>query len=63
MSATVGRMTDTPRRPGRPATGRTPARSIRIPDDVWQAAKDAAEARGETVTDAVVRFLRRYGKA
>lgn len=41
----------------------TPPRSIRVPDAVWQAAKDAAEQRGETVTDAVVRFLTRYGKA
>ena len=41
----------------------TPPRSIRVPDDVWAAAKEAAEQRGETVTDAVVRFLRRYGKS
>lgn len=40
----------------------TPPRSIRVPDAVWQAAKDEAERRGETVTDAVVRFLRRYGR-
>ena len=39
----------------------TPPRSIRIPEDVWQAAKEAAKERGETVTDAVVRYLRRYG--
>jgi len=41
----------------------TPPRSIRVPDDVWQSAKLAAADRGETVTDAVVRFLRRYGKS
>ena len=41
----------------------TPPRSIRVPDDVWQSAKSAAADRGETVTDAVVRFLRRYGKS
>lgn len=40
----------------------TPPRSVRVPDDVWAAAKDAARERGETVTDAVVRFLIRYGK-
>jgi len=40
----------------------TPPRSIRVPDDVWNAAKEEAQRRGETVTDAVVRFLRRYGK-
>jgi len=40
----------------------TKPRSIRVPDDVWQAAKQKAEQRGETVTDAIVRFLRRYGR-
>ena len=40
----------------------TPPRSVRVPDDVWAAAKAEAERRGETVTDAVVRFLRRYGR-
>ena len=39
----------------------TPPRSIRVPDDVWNAAKAEAERRGETVSDVVVRFLRRYG--
>jgi macrodomain Ter protein organizer (MatP/YcbG family) len=41
----------------------TPPRSVRVPDDVWQSAKDEAERRGETVTDAIVRFLTRYGKS
>ena len=40
----------------------TPPRSIRVPDDVWDAAKAKAAERGETVTDAVVRFLARYGR-
>ena len=40
----------------------TPPRSIRVPNDVWAAAKAEAERRGETVTDAVLRFLRRYGR-
>ena len=40
----------------------TPPRSIRVPNDVWDAAKRVAERRGETVTDAVLRFLRRYGR-
>lgn len=43
--------------------GSIPARSIRIPDEEWEAAKAAAERRGETVTDAVRRFLRRYAKS
>lgn len=38
----------------------TRPRSIRVPDDVWNAAKDEAARRGETVTDAIVRALRRY---
>ena len=44
------------------AQGNTPPRSVRVPDDVWQAAKAAAERKGETVSEAVVRFLRRYGR-
>ena len=40
----------------------TPPRSIRVSDEVWEAAKKEAERRGETVTEAIVRFLRRYGK-
>ena len=38
----------------------TPPRSIRVPDAVWDAAKAEAERRGETLSAAVVRFLRRY---
>ncbi len=41
----------------------TPPRSVRVADDVWLAAKAEAERRGETVTDAVLRFLTRYGKS
>jgi hypothetical protein len=36
---------------------------VYLPDAVWEAAKTEAAARGETVTDAVVRFLSRYGKS
>ena len=39
---------------------KTPTRHIRIPDDEWLAAQRAAVARGETVTDAIRRSLRRY---
>lgn len=41
----------------------TPQRSIRVPDDVWEAARAEAESRGETVTDVIVRALKRYAKA
>lgn len=43
--------------PNQPAT---PNRTMRIPDDVWQAAKRIAADRGESVTDVVLRALRRY---
>ena len=43
--------------PNQPAT---PHRSIRVPDEVWDAAKRIARDRGETVTDVVLRALRRY---
>lgn len=40
----------------------TRARGIRIPDDVWQAARATADTRGETVSAAILAFLRRYGR-
>ena len=41
----------------------TPPRSVRVPQPIWDAAKAAAAERGETVSDAVVRFLARYGRS
>lgn len=38
----------------------TPRRSIRIPDTLWKTARAEAAERGETVTDAITRFLTRY---
>ena len=38
----------------------TPPRSIRIGEELWQAAKAKADERGETVTDVIVRALQRY---
>lgn len=43
--------------PNQPAT---PHRTVRVPDEVWEEAKRIAEDRGETVTDVVLRALRRY---
>jgi len=40
----------------------TPPRSIRVPDELWKAAQDTALDRGETVSEAVNRFLARYVK-
>jgi hypothetical protein len=38
----------------------TPPRSIRVEEDLWNAAGREAERRGETRTDAIIKFLRRY---
>ena len=42
--------------------GRIPMRTVRVPDDEWQAAKERAAERGETVSDAIRRALRRYAR-
>jgi hypothetical protein len=39
---------------------KTPNRTMRIPDDPWEPAQARAAERGETVTEQVVKFLRRY---
>jgi antitoxin component of RelBE/YafQ-DinJ toxin-antitoxin module len=38
------------------------SRVIRVPDDIWTAAKRRADERGETVSEAVRKFLARYGR-
>jgi hypothetical protein len=43
------------------ATGKTPNRNLRAPDEVWLPALARAEAEGITLTDAMVAFLREYG--
>ncbi len=40
----------------------TPIRTVRVPDDVWQAAQERAAEKGESVSAVIVRALRRYGK-
>lgn len=45
------------RKPGRPATGVTPKRYFRMDDDDWQLVKNAAEARGETMSDFIRRVI------
>lgn len=44
----------------RPATGKTPLRNLRVPDDLWKAALAKARAEGRTLTDVLVAYLRRY---
>lgn len=45
----------------RPATGKTPVRNLRVPEDIWRAAQEQAKADGRTLTDVIVAYLRRYG--
>jgi hypothetical protein len=47
-------------RTGRPRTGQIPNRSLRIPDDLWQAAKERAEREGESISGVVRAYLARY---
>jgi antitoxin component of RelBE/YafQ-DinJ toxin-antitoxin module len=37
-------------------------RVIRVSDRVWEAAKERADERGETVSEAVRKFLERYSR-
>ena len=43
-----------------PDKPKTPHRTIRVPDELWKAAQERARDRGETVTAAIVRALKRY---
>jgi predicted transcriptional regulator len=45
-----------------PNAPKTPARNVRISDDLWRAAQERAEAKGETVSDVIRRALERYIK-
>jgi len=36
---------------------------VRVPDDLWQAAREAAAARGETVSAVIVRALEHYARS
>ena len=39
---------------------RQPIRTVRVPDEVWEAAKAKAEAEGRTVSEVILAALRRY---
>lgn len=43
--------------PNQPAT---PNRTIRVPDELWEAAMRVAHDNGETVTAVIIRALTRY---
>lgn len=47
-------MTTMPNKP------KTPLRSLRISDALWEKAKKRADEKGETVSEAVRKFLERY---
>lgn len=43
-----------------PNQPKTPKRGVRVPTDLWDAVKAKAKQRGETVTDVILRALKRY---
>lgn len=45
----------------RPKTGETPKRNIRVPDAIWDAARDHATQEGRTIAAVVNNYLTRYG--
>lgn len=53
-------MPNVPRVPNQPAT---PGRHVRVPDELWEAAKRVAADRGETMTAVIIRALERYVRA
>lgn len=46
-----------------PNQPKTPKRGVRVDDELWEAAKRVAADRGETVSDVIVRALKRYVRA
>lgn len=44
----------------RPATGKTPLRNVRVPDELWNAAMAEAKKEGRSLTDVIVGDLHRY---
>lgn len=45
---------------GRPKTGETKVRAIRVPDALWNQAQALAQARGESVSAVIRRGLAEY---
>lgn len=43
-----------------PNQPRTPNRTVRVPGELWEAVKRKAADNGETVTDVIIRALKRY---
>lgn len=61
VDAEGGVMTPTLR--AMPNQPRTPHRTIRVSDELWAAAQEAAADKGETLSDVLRRSLERYVKA
>lgn len=45
-----------------PNAPKTPRRTVRIPDKTWDAAKAAAERRGDNLSEVIRKSLERYVK-
>jgi antitoxin component of RelBE/YafQ-DinJ toxin-antitoxin module len=43
-----------------PNQAKTPLHTVRVDAELWEAARAEADRRGETVSDAIRRSLRRY---
>jgi predicted HicB family RNase H-like nuclease len=43
-----------------PNKPKTPTHSVRVPQDLWDAVRAKAKRQGETVTDVIIRALKRY---
>lgn len=48
--------------PDVPNQPKTPQRSVRVPDEIWHAAKERADAEGRTLSDVVREALAAYAK-
>jgi predicted DNA-binding protein len=55
-------MSEGKRKPGRPSTGQTPTRNIRMPDERWEAldkkSKQAGSDRAKVVNDLAAWYVR-----
>ena len=45
-----------------PNQPKTPQRAVRVPDDLWRAARAVAKSRGEALSDVIRDALREYVK-
>lgn len=43
-----------------PNKPKTPTHSVRVPQELWDAVRAKAKRQGETITDVIIRALKRY---